>query len=91
VKQPELRLRTVTGTVVLVAGHTGGMVTTPAGTVTTMEDPSEAADVTVATTPPNRTSASAVLVGRFTPLIVTEVPAGPDAGKKLVIVIADEM
>jgi len=95
-EQADERLRTVTVTgppegrsvpTGVPDGQTGDVVIAPGGTVTTIERPSGATLTTVAGVLLNRTSASAVEVGRFVPRIVTDVPAAPWGGEIPVIVM----
>src|SRR5262245_30681068 len=83
-------LRTVRGTSVPINGHSGGG-RTRLGTVTVSDEPSADAAVTVATAPANRTSALAIEVGRFVPVMTTDAPPAPDTGKMLVMEITGTM
>ena len=88
--QPLTMLRTVRGTSVPIAGQIGGG-RERLGTLTVNEVPSAAAAVTVATMPAKRASELAIVVGRFVPVMTTEVPPAPETGKMLVMAIGGVM
>jgi hypothetical protein len=59
-------------------------VTAPTPTVATSSTP--VAEVTVAGTPPIDTSLSAKVAEKFRPVMVTDVPGGPEVGEKEIMI-----